>query len=258
MPETASEDLARRLREAGPEELLPLLRRHLDELSAAAARHALANPYAGREVVETLAAQRRLLSAYEVRRALACHPRAPQATALRFIPGLYWRDLIELGLDVRVPPAVRRSADRYLTERLPSLAVGEKMTIARRAGRGVLMRLRHDPDRRVIRAMLENPRLTEGLLSPLVRSTSAPPTVLALVAESPRWGVRYDVRVGLARNPRTPVETALRLLPHLKKPDLASVAAASLLGAAVRRRARLLLGEAAGSAGGAAGWQQTF
>lgn len=243
MPAVSAQDLPRRLREAGPDELLHLVRQHLPELGASAVRQALANPYAGREVVEILAAERRLLSAYEVRRALAGHPQTPQVTALRFIPGLYWRDLVELGLDVRVRPAVRRSADRYLVERLPSLATGEKMTIARRAGHGVLMRLRHDPDRRVIRALLENPRLTEGLLSPLVRSTSTPPAVLTLVAESPRWGVRYDVRVGLVRNPRTPVETALRQLPHLKKIDLEAVASLPALPAPVRRRARLLLGE---------------
>lgn len=235
--------LSQRLREADAEELLELVREHRGELEAAAVRQILRNPFAGREVVEAVAAEKRLLSSYEVRRDIASHPRTPEILALRFVPGLYWRDLVELGLNVRVRPPVRRAAERYLRERMPSLAVGEKMTIARRASHGVLMGLRHDPNPKVIAALMENPRLTEAVLMPMVRSESARPEVLELVAASPRWGVRYSVRVGLSRNPRTPVAAALRLLPHLKKPDLKAVASLPHLPAAVRRRARLLLGE---------------
>lgn len=234
-------DLALRLREAGTEELLALVREWADALSPAAVCQALRNPFAGAEVVAEVAARPHLLSDYEVRRELAFHREAPDALALRFVPGLYWRDLVALGAEVRVRPLVRRAADRYLVERLPSLAEGERMSIARRASAGVLARLRHDPSRRVIAAVLENPRLTEAVLAPLVHNESALPAVLALIAGNPRWGVRYEVRLGLARNPQTPPATALALLPWLKKPDLRAVAAVPRLAEPVRRRARLLL-----------------
>jgi hypothetical protein len=237
----APDDLPFRLREAGPEELLSLVREWADGLAPGAVRQALRNPFAGAELIEEVVARPRLISDYEVRRDLAFHRETPEVVALRFVPGLYWRDLVELGVEVRVRPPVRHAADRYLTERLPSLAEGEKMAIARRASAGVISRLRHDPSQRVIGALLENPRLTEGLLAPLVRHEVARPAVLALVAANPRWGVRHEVRVGLAQNPQTPVETALRILPWLKKPELRAVAAAQRVSDAVRRRARLLL-----------------
>jgi hypothetical protein len=94
----------------------------------------------------------------------------------------------------------------------------------------------------VIAALLENPRLTEGLLMPLIHRDDARPDVLRVIAESPRWSSRYPLRVALARNPRTPVGTALRLLPALKKVDLRAVAASPRVASPVRRRAQLLAG----------------
>jgi len=242
----ASEDLSRRLREVETPELLALVREHAAELSPELVRQALRNPFATDEVLEEVAANPRLRNSYEVRRAVATHPRTPQVLALRFIPGLYWRDLVELGVDLRVRPPVRRSAERYLVERLPSLAIGERMAIARRASHGVLHHLRNDPSLHVIRALLENPRLTEAILLPLVSRQAARPQVLELIADNPRWGVRYPLRRGLCMNPATPIRVALGLLPHLRKVDLKAVATQMQLSAPVRRRARLLLGEGTG------------
>ncbi len=155
----------------------------------------------------------------------ARHPRTPQIVALRFIPGLYWADLVRVGLDMRLHPMVRRAAETRLIDRLPALAVGEKMAIARSASPGVLAALRNDPTPRVIAALLENPRLAEGLLVPLLASESALPAVLAVIAGSPKWSVRYPIRLALCQNPRTPLDRALMLLPMLKRSDLESVAA---------------------------------
>ena len=236
-------DLARRLREAGTEELVALVRERSAELDPALVGQALRNPFCTAEVLEEIAAERRLLSQYEVRRALALHPRAPEVLAMRFVPGLYWRDLMELGLDTRLRPTLRRAADLQLAARLPQLALGEKMSLARRASAGVLDQLRHDPSPRVIAALLDNPRLTEGVLTPVVSKTSTPPAVLELIAADRRWGVRYPLRLALVRNPSTPLETAWRILGMLRKADLKPVAADPRLPEAVRRRARVLLGE---------------
>lgn len=237
------DDLGRRLREAGPEELLRLLREHADHLDAPAARQALCNPHGGAEVVDLLASQPRLLSFYEVRRDLAHHPKTPEVLALRFVPGLFWRDLMTLGLDTRLRPTLRRAADLQLLSRLPELAVGERAALARRASAAILAQLRNDPNPRVIGALLDNPRLTEGILAPVLASSTTPPAVLGLIAGDRRWGVRYPLQVALAKNPRTPLETVLRILSSLRKPDLKIVASDPRLPEPARFRARLLLGE---------------
>jgi hypothetical protein len=235
--------LGERLRDAGPEELPELLEEHAGRLEAPEARQALRNPYLTAEGVALLAAQPRLIAFYEVRRDIALHPRAPEVLAMRFVPGLFWRDLMAAGGDNRLRPTVRRAADLQLAARLPQLAVGEKVTIARRASAGLLASLRQDPSPRVIAALLDNPRLTEGILAPLVHSERTSPPVLALIAADRRWGLRQELRSLLCRNPRTPVDTVLRILPTLRKDDLRAVGSDPRLAEAVRHRARLLLGE---------------
>ena len=81
---------------------------------------------------------------------------------------------------------------------------------------------------------------------PLISNERARPDVLRTVAKDRKWGFRYNVKVTLARNPQTPVETALGILPALKKRDLDAVASDVRIPAAVRRRANLLLGRGAG------------
>jgi hypothetical protein len=244
VPEAAPGSRARALRDASAEELARLLREALPDLDPDEARQALRNPYCTLEAVELIAGQARLLSFYEVRRDLALHPRAPDTLAFRLLPGLYWRDLMLAGLDTRLRPTVRRAAEQHLLARLSEVALGERIALARRASAGVLSQLRHDPNPRVMAALLDNPRLTEGLLAPLLHSGSTAPAILEVVIQDRRWGNRYGLRLAVARNPNAPTETALRLLPGLRKADLRAVAADPKLGAALRQRARLLLGEA--------------
>jgi hypothetical protein len=240
MDEGLPNDLARLLREGNESELDRLLAERLEEIAPAEVRQLFRNPFLTGEQIDRLLSSNRLLSAYEVRMEAARHPRTPQLAALRFIPGLYWADLVRIGLDMRLHPVVRRAAETRLVERLPALSVGEKMAIARSAAPGVLATLRNDPTPRVIAALLENPRLTEGLLLPLLASEGASPSVLGVVAGSPKWSVRYPVRLALCQNTRTPLDRVLLLLPLLKRGDLCSVAANPHLRLPVRRRAQLL------------------
>ena len=241
MPEL-SEEVLGRLREAGAEELRGLVRDLGDALDVPAAQAILRNPHAGEDVVRLLAAERRLLASYEMRRDLALHAATPQPTALALVAGLYWRDLVAAGLDVRVRPVVRRFADQRLIERLPALAVGEKVSIARGASPHVLQVLRHDPTPRVIAALLDNPRLVEGDLLPLASGDKAPGPVLAVILGHRKWGQRYPVRLAVVRNPRAPLQHVLQQLPMLKKPDLRAVASDPRLALPLRRKAELLAG----------------
>lgn len=244
MSTPAPAGLGSRLREAAGEELLALVRSSLQELDASAACQALRNPFATAELIEVLLTQApALLRSYDFRRDAAMHPRTPEFHALRLVSGLFWNDLVRLGLDVRVRPVVRRAADQRLAQRLTALAIGERVAVARQASAAVLSVLRYDPTPRVIAALLENPRASEGLLLPLLASEEAQPAVLALIAANPRFGARHGVRAALARNHRTPVATALGLLPGLRKSELETVANEPRLSAPVRRRARLLLGD---------------
>jgi len=234
--------LKSRLREASSAELTGLVEENLEQLDAEEVRQVLRNSYVTSQIIEMLLTQRRVLSFHEVRGDLVRHPSTPEVHALRFVAGLFWKDLVEIGTDLRVRPRVRRAADRHLVNRLQGLAVGERIVIARRAGPSIIPQLRSDPEHRVISALLENPRLTEGSLMAVVASESANPKALAVVARHRKWGSRYTIRVALCRNMRAPAQVSIKILPSLKKIDLAAIERDRKLPASVRRRAAVLLG----------------
>lgn len=235
------DDARARLGRANTRDLLVLVTDLGDSLTTGDARRVLRNPYVTAEVIEALLGARRLLASYDLRSAIARHRRTPESVALRFISGLFWRDLLEIAVDVRISPAVRRVAEKYLVRRLGRLATGEKIAIARRATAEVLAHLRQDPSVLVIKALLENPRLTEPTLLPMVASETTLPRVLDLVASNPRWGTRYDVRVALSRNPSAPFRAIFDILPRLRQRDLRVVAEREEHSSIVRHRARELL-----------------
>ncbi len=241
MSGSAQDNLGARLSHANSRDLLRLLADSGDALKVGDARRVLRNPFATAEVIEELVAIRRLLASYDVRSAIARHRRTPESVALRFIAGLFWRDLLEIAVDVRISPAVRRVAEKYLIRRLGRLTTGEKMAIARRATPEILAQLRADPNLQVIKALLDNPRLTEPTLLPLVASETTLPRVLDLVARNPRWAIRYEIRVALSRNTRSPFSAIFEILPTLRRQDLLAVARREDHSSIVRNRAQELL-----------------
>lgn len=232
--------LAQRLRNAPTPELLSLVNEHLRDFSLKEVRQLLLNPYTTAEVIEELAVGRHLIAIYEVRRAVTRHHRTPEPVALRLIPGLYWRDLMEVSLDVKIRPAVRRVAEKYLIQRLGRLTVGEKTTLARRASPAVLTQLTQDPNPRVIEALLQSSRLTEEVLVHFAVHCGSP-RLLELLARNPRWGLRYEIRFALAKNTASPFRVILDILPHLAAKELEVVASIEAHSSVVRHHAEDLL-----------------
>lgn len=234
-------DLVRQLRNANAARLHELLAGRVDEFSLLHVRRLLLNPFCTTEHIEVIARQRRLRSIYAVQAALSRHRKTPEAVVLGLIPRLFWRDLLAIHLDVSLRATVRKVAEGYLVKRLPRLAVGEKIAIARRAGSGVLDHLHQDPDLRVIQAMLENPRLTEPMVLLMITGRHARPRTLDLIAANGRWGRRYEIRLALCRHPMTPFRAVFEILPALKRGDLESLIEIEDLSSVVHRRAAELL-----------------
>jgi hypothetical protein len=157
---------------------------------------------------------------YRVQRALALHPRTPPVLGRALVPHLYWNELLELSTAPHVNPVVRRLADRSLVERFEGLGLGERIALARRAGRGVIDRLCRSDETPILRVLLTNPRMIEGDVVKIAGSKMAPPDLLGHLVEHPRWGSRRDVRLTLVRNGRTPVPAALGIVCKLTLPDL--------------------------------------
>lgn len=208
----------------GPEEVTDLLR----------------DRNAAPDLLARVAGDPRFRGREEVRIGLVRHPRTPYAVARRFLPHLRWTELAELSGRAGTSPVLRRDAERILLARLPELAVGERITLARRASGALVPALRERGESPVLSALLENPRLTERDASLLAADETTPPPVLARLARHPSWGLRPSVRRALLRNRATPAPAALRLVGALGRRELVRIAAddasAPLVRIAARRR----------------------
>jgi hypothetical protein len=156
--------------------------------------------------------------------AVVLNPRVPRHLALRIVPSLFWRDLADVAAGPRVPGAVRVRAEGVLKDRVSELRVGEKVTLGKIATPAVLPILLANPDARVIRACLQNPRLREEDLVTAVRQQAAPRALLEETPESWRWRDSYAVRLALVLQPQTPLGVSLGQISSLLPADLLRVA----------------------------------
>ena len=222
------------MRQSGREDGRSDLRLRLSGASADYLEGALQNPGLGpeevvlllrnrsvkAEVLARIGRDRSLTRHREVRVALVEHPLTPFVTARMQLPFLFWRDLAAVSANVRLSPVVRRDADAILGRRLPELALGEAITLARVAGRGLVTLLRDEGDPRILRALAGNPRATEADVVRMAVRKDAPPAFLEWVAGSSHWCARRSVRLAVLRHPRTPAPAALRCVAKIPRSDL--------------------------------------
>ena len=124
----------------------------------------------------------------------------------------------------------------------PTEPVGFRIWKARQSVAAALERLLFDPDARVVRTILGNPRLTEAEVVKLAAARRAGAEALEAIAQDERWITRYPVKVALANNPATPTRVVLGLLPYLMRQDLRILATAASHGLVRERAASLLSG----------------
>lgn len=228
---------------AGEAELVEALERIGEDLDLDDARAALRNPYASGRVVQLLLELEGLRSNYRWRKDLVWSRHTPPGVAMSLVPGLYWRDLAQLAREVRAHARLRRQAEEILLQRLPKLALGERIALARIATPSLIALLRQDPNERVFVGLLENPRLNEGALLAVAMNSASRPGILRILARDRRWGTRYEIRRCLVCNPRTPLQEALGLVAGLKKVDLRACSRDRKVRSEIRQRCRLRLGE---------------
>lgn len=219
---------------AGRQAPVEELRRHLATAPPAYLTGAARNPALGvgelllllrnREapapLLQAIARDRAWAGSYRVKRALALHPRTPSVLGRNLVHHLFWKELAEVSVAPHVNPAIRRLAERYLKERLDSMAVGERIALARRAGRGLIGAFCGSEEEPVLQALLGNPFVVEADAVRVASNDGAPSALLAHLAEHPKWGRRRDVSLALARNGRTPIPAALRILHRLGTREL--------------------------------------
>ena len=96
----------------------------------------------------------------------------------------------------------------------------QKARLAARAGRSERQILLRESSAQVLQGLLVNPRIEGKEILQIVKSTHANAAILQRVASDARWGKNPEVLATVAKNPKTPVPFATRLIEKLRTSDL--------------------------------------
>ena len=174
-------------------------------------------------VLEAVAAKGKWIASEAVRLRLAQHLRTPKRVALAVVRQLFLFDLVRLSLLPSAPPDIRRIAEEIILARVPHLAVGEKLTLARRGPSRVAGAILAEGHPQATKLVLGNAFLTEAQVLKVLAKPGVPERVVAAVAQHPKWSAQYNVRAALVRNAQTPAPCLLAFLPNLALRDLKDI-----------------------------------
>jgi hypothetical protein len=172
------------------------------------------------DILEKIAKDKRWAENYPVRLALARNPKSPLSISLSIARYLRLFDLEEIARCHFIPLAFRRKVETMIIERIPTLPLGNKKTLAKKAAGNVLLKLLQDSDTDVVQLCLNNPHLVEGHLYKVISRADTVAATVRMIAMHPNWSSRPLIRFSLARNGHTPLSLSVRFLKSMKIMDL--------------------------------------
>ena len=124
-----------------------------------------------------------------------------------------------------------------LIRRIMFMTVKDRVKLAikgDREARGILIR---DSNKIVATGVIHNPRLTDQEVENIAAMRTVSDEVLRLIGMSRAWARSYPIIHNLARNPRTPMATAVQILTRIRTRDLNAISQNRNVSEAVRRQA---------------------
>jgi regulator of extracellular matrix RemA (YlzA/DUF370 family) len=130
------------------------------------------------------------------------------------------------------------SAERVsLIRRIMFMNARDRMKLAMKGDREARSILIRDSNRVVCSAVVKNPRITEHEVENISAMRTVSDEVLRLIAMNRTWARAYSIIHNLARNSRTPIPTALNILPRIRTKDLQHLSQNRNVSETVRRQA---------------------
>lgn len=172
------------------------------------------------EVLETIFRDRRWTDSYPVRLALARNPKTPMFVALSIARFLRLFDLADLARNHFLPVLYRKKVESIVIEKIPTLALGVKKTLAKISAGEILLALIQDGYPEIVRQCLENPHLVEAHLYKVISRKTTLPGTIRTIADHKNWTNRYHIKFALLRNEHTPLARSVLFLPDMRTADL--------------------------------------
>jgi hypothetical protein len=166
-----------------------------------------------------------------------------------WLPSEWMEELIEDTFEERQAAAARLVAEATaeagasapervaLIRRIMLMKVKDRMKLGMKGDREARSILIRDSNRIVAQAVINNPRITDQEVEAIAAMRTVSDEVLRLIAMNRAWARQYPIIHNLARNPRTPLPTAMTILLRLQTKDLKNLSQNRNVPEAIRRQA---------------------
>jgi hypothetical protein len=128
-----------------------------------------------------------------------------------------------------------------LIRRVMLMTVKDRVKLGLKGDREARSILIRDSNRVVATAVIHNPRVTDQEVENIAAMRTVSEEVLRIIAMNRAWARSYPIILNLARNPKTPIPTAVNILPRIHTRDLQHISQNRNVSEAVRRQAYRLV-----------------
>jgi hypothetical protein len=124
-----------------------------------------------------------------------------------------------------------------LIRRVMMMTVKDRIKLGMKGDREARSILIRDSNKVVAQAVIHNPRITDHEVENIAAMRTVSDEVLRVIALNRAWARSYPIILNLARNPRTPIPTAITILSRIHTKDLQHISQNRNVSEAVRRQA---------------------
>ncbi|MDY0212085.1 MAG: hypothetical protein RBR06_03695 [Desulfuromonadaceae bacterium] len=163
----------------------------------------------------TLLCRHGLSRSREVARPLLSHPHINPQQIKTVLDKLHLLELLNIAILPGQATDVRIAAEHNICARLPTTALGTKITLARRATYPVLEALMREGDPHLIEPCLNNPRMKEVALNKFLHGQNICAASINAIARHPRWNKRPNIRRAILSNRHSSKQLFAQFLPGL-------------------------------------------
>ncbi|MFN7988293.1 MAG: hypothetical protein U0529_12540 [Thermoanaerobaculia bacterium] len=138
-------------------------------------------------------------------------------------------------------PAEEEEVSKDVLIRLTSMSVAQRIRVAFRGNREERLFLVRDTNRLVSTAVLKSPKTNEADAEAIANMKSVSEDVLRAIAHRREWMKKYSLMSAIVRNPRSPIDVTLSLIPRLSQRDQTVLSTDRNVPEAVRVTARRMV-----------------
>lgn len=172
------------------------------------------------EILELLINDMRWKDNYHIMLTICKNPRTPHRISLSIIKFFKIFDLADLTRNQFIPTNIKKRAEAVIIERIPTMPLGIKKALTKRAGSTILMRLIEGGEKDVVALCLDSPFMTEAEIYKILHNKTVHAEVIKQIAEHPKWSYRYQIQRVLIYNAYAPLSRVVYFLKNIKTAEL--------------------------------------